>query len=91
MNCISSSFVFVRLTQESRLSISKLRLLKDITSTYFEESVETEVEHLKDTQILNSTVDSRDVAIYEEETRMSADVGSSRAQTPAKQVSYCRG
>lgn len=60
-----------------------------------DESVDNDVEHVKDIDIkpdiIDSAAESRDVPIYEEETRMSADAGSSRAQTPAKQVSYCIG
>lgn len=57
--------------------------------------METEVEQVKEidnkSDIIDTTLESRDVPIYEEETRMSADAGSSRAQTPAKQVSHCIG
>lgn len=75
------------------MSIPKLKLLKEtITAAFVEETVERE-EQPKEidtaTEVIDSTLESRDVPIYEEETRMSADAGSSRAQTPAKQVSRC--
>lgn len=83
-------------TQEPRVSIPKLKLLKEtITNAFLEGTVETEVDHIKEIdikpEIIDTTIESRDVPIYEEETRMSADAGSSRAQTPAKQVRYCIG
>lgn len=77
------------------MSIPKLKLLKETitSSTFLEESIETpEVEQVKEidnkSDIIDLTPESNDVPIYEEETRMSADAGSSRAQTPAKQVRH---
>lgn len=74
------------------MSIPKLKLLKETITNAFaddtdaDQSKDIDIKHTSITEVIDTTVVSRDVPIYEEETRMSADAGSSRAQTPAKQV-----
>jgi hypothetical protein len=86
------------LVQEPKLSAGKLKQFKEdlLLSGDKAEVKQIEIDdgfHKSPSQSLlappqndNSTTDRADIVMYEEETRMSAET-SSRAQTPAKQVS----
>lgn len=88
-------YVYIRwliVLKESKLPGANLNLPKENTLDSFVEQTSNKECELKVVSVKLSTVlpvsteiASTDVAIYEEETRMSADT-SSRAQTPAKQV-----
>lgn len=85
MNSFSYSFNPAISLQGGKLSAAKLKLLQEAAEE--EATSEEEAEREEEAKPIS------DVSIYEEETRMSADTNSSRAQTPAKQVTIvsCEG
>lgn len=80
--------------QQQRVSAAKLKLLKEEAAVAIgEESKSLEPEDGGDVEmkeeppiVENVTTETPEIVLIEEETRMSADTNTSRAQTPAKQV-----
>lgn len=81
--------------QQQRVSAAKLKLLKEEAAAAIaeqsqilepEDGGDVEMKGESPVVIEDVTTETPEIVLIEEETRMSADINTSRAQTPARQV-----